>query len=113
MKDGKTLRIEFEFLKGNCKIKRAGKFRLIKETLYKWYGKCSAAGIYPFGSLLQEEALKIKENLKDNWLDSFADCNGWLEKWEAAYGIRQTRVTGKLMMFQSSLWDLESKEYLS
>ena len=32
--------------------------------LYKWYGKCFAAGIYPFGSMLQEEALKIKESLK-------------------------------------------------
>ena len=45
MKDGKKLRIEFEFFKGNYKMKRAGKFSLRNETLCKWYGKCSAAGI--------------------------------------------------------------------
>ena len=95
MKDGKKLRKEFEFFKGNCKTKRAGQFSLINETLYKWYGKCCAAGIYPFGSILQEETLKIKESLKDISLDSFIASNGWLEKWKAAYGIRETRITGE------------------
>ena len=38
LKDGKRLRKEFEFFKGNCKTKRAGQFNLINETLYKWYG---------------------------------------------------------------------------
>ena len=88
LKDGKKLRKEFEFFKGNCKTKRVGQFSLINETLYKWYGKCCAAGIYPFRSMLQEEALKIKESLKDSSLDSFTASNGWLEKWKAAYGIR-------------------------
>ena len=68
---------------------------MINETLYKWYGKCCAAGIYPFGSLLQKEALKIEESLKDSSLDSFAAFKGWLEKWEASYGIPETRITGK------------------
>ena len=94
LKDGKKLRKEFEFSKGNCKMKHAGQFSLINETLYKWYGKCCAAGIYPFGSMLQEEALKIRESLKDSSLDSFTDSNGWLEKWKAAYGIREARITG-------------------
>ena len=35
LKDGKKLRKEFEFFKGNCKTKRAGQFSLINETLYK------------------------------------------------------------------------------
>ena len=43
-------------------------------------GKCCAAGIYPFDSMLQEEALKIKESLNDSSLDSFTASNGWLEK---------------------------------
>ena len=33
LKDGKKLRKEFEFFKGNCKTKRAGQFSLINETL--------------------------------------------------------------------------------
>ena len=35
LKDGKKLRKEFEFFKGNCKSKRAGRFSLINETLFK------------------------------------------------------------------------------
>ena len=45
--------------------------------------------------MLQEEALKIKESLKDSSLDSFTASNGWLEKWKAAYGIQETRITGE------------------
>ena len=43
--------------------------------------------------MLQEEALQIKESLKDSSLDGFTASNGWLEKWNAAYGIRETRIT--------------------
>ena len=45
--------------------------------------------------MLQEEALKIKESLKNNSLDSFSASNGWFEKWKAAYGFRETCITGK------------------
>ena len=70
-----------EFFRGSFKMKCAGQFSLINEILYKWYGKYCATGIYPFGSMLQEEALKIKEGLNDNSLDSFTGSSGWLEKW--------------------------------
>ena len=95
LKDDKTLHKEFKFFKGNCKTKRAGRFNLINQALYKWYGKCCAAGIYPFGSMLQEEVLKIKESLKDSSLDSFTGSNGWLEKWKAMYGIQETNIAGE------------------
>ena len=96
LRDGKKLRKEYEFFKGDCKTKRTGQFMVINEILYKWYGKCCAAGIYPFGSMLQEEALKIKESLNDSSLDSFTASNGWLEKWKSCYGIRETRITGEV-----------------
>ena len=95
LKDGKKLRKEFKFFKGNCKTKCAGQFSLLNETLCKWYGKYCAAGIYPFGSMLQVETLKIKERLKDSSLDSFTASNGWLEKCKAVYGIRETCITGE------------------
>ena len=69
LRDGKKLRKEYEFFKGDCKTKRTGQFMVTNEILYKWYGKCCAAGIYPFGSMLQEEALKIKESLNASSLD--------------------------------------------
>lgn len=45
--------------------------------------------------MIQEEAQIIKESLKDSSLDSFTAFNGWLEKWKAVYGIRETRITGE------------------
>ena len=53
LKDGKKLRKEFEFFKGNCKTKRAGQFSVLNEILYKWYVKCCATGIYPFVSRMR------------------------------------------------------------
>ena len=35
LKEGKKLRKEFRFFKGNCKTKCAGQFSLINEILYK------------------------------------------------------------------------------
>ena len=46
--------------------------------------------------MLQEEALKIKEGLKESSLDSFTASNGWLGKWKAAYGIWETHITGEI-----------------
>ena len=45
--------------------------------------------------MLQEEALKKKESLKDTSLNSFTASNGSLEKWKAAYDIGETRITGE------------------
>ena len=43
--------------------------------------------------MLQEEALKIKESLKDSSFDSSTAFNGWLEKWKVVYGTWDTRIT--------------------
>ena len=78
------------FFKGNYKTKQVGQYNVINDILYTWYGKCCAA---PFGIMLQEGALKIKEMLNDNSLDDFVASNGWLEEWKAQYGIRETRLS--------------------
>ena len=44
----------------------------------------------------QEEVLKVKESLKDSLLDSFTASSGWLENGKAAYGIRETLITGEV-----------------
>ena len=44
--------------------------------LYEWYIKCSQAGIYPDGAMLQEEALKIKTDLNDSNLGDFKALMG-------------------------------------
>ena len=81
--------------KNSLELEGEERFNLINQALYKWYGKCCAAGIYPFGSMLQGEVLKIKESLKDSSLDSFTGSNGWLEKWKAMYGIQETHIAGE------------------
>ena len=61
LKDGKNLRKDFEFFKGNYKKCRHGKYHVINKILYNnWYGKCTSANVYPDGHLLQEKAMEIK-----------------------------------------------------
>ena len=95
LKQSKDIRKEYELFKGNAKTSRVATYSVINEILYKWYGKCCAAGIYPFGRMLQEEALKIKEQLADENLINFTASNGWLESFKARYGIRETRLSGE------------------
>ena len=35
-------------------------------------------------------------NLRGSSLDSLTVSNGWLEKWKAAYGIREMRIIGEV-----------------
>ena len=82
LKDRKKLRKGLELFKGNYKARRASQFSLTNEIFYKQYGRSCSAGISPFGSMLQEKALKIKESLNDNSLDRFTASNGQLEIWK-------------------------------
>ena len=114
--DGKKLRKEFKFFKDNCKTKRAGQFSLINETRYKWYGKFCAAGIYPFGSMLQEEALKKKERKMKNrvWYSrnandvSIPTVKSWIEripKLVRGYELEDIRNMDELGLFFKLLLD--------
>ena len=63
--------------------------------LYEWYIKCSQAGIYPDGAMLQEEALKIKTELNDSNVGDFKASNGSLEHFKKRFGLRQTIIVGE------------------
>lgn len=95
LKNSADLRKDFEFFKGNYKKRRHGKYHTINEILFKWYGKCTAANVYPDGSLLQEEAMEIKKRLNDQQLSDFKASNGWLESWKQSYGVREKRLCGE------------------
>lgn len=92
LKEGNKLRKDFETFKGTYKKRRHGKYHVINEILYHWYGKCTSANIYPDGSLLQIEAMEIKKRLDKEELSEFSASNGWLESWKKTYGIRETRL---------------------
>ena len=64
LKDSKNLRRDYEFFKRSYKKRRYGKYHVINEILYKWYGKCSSANVCPEGLLFQEEAMKIAKRLE-------------------------------------------------
>ena len=36
-------------------------------------------------------------------ITSWTASNGWLEKWKTGYGIRETGITEKRLIFQSPL----------
>ena len=91
LKDGKNLRDDFEFFKGNYKKRRRGKCHVINETLYNWYRKCTSANVYPDWPLLQEEAMGIKRRPKKEKFTGFTASNGWLDSWKQTYGLRENR----------------------
>ena len=52
LKEDKSLRKDFEFFKDNYKKRRYGKYHVINEILYNWYGKCASVNVYPDRPLL-------------------------------------------------------------
>ena len=91
-KMGKNLRKDFDFFKGNYKKRRHGKYHVINEILYNWYGKCTSANAYPDGPPLQEEALEIKRILDKEEFAGFTAWNGWLDSWKQTYGVKEKRL---------------------
>ena len=45
--------------------------------------------------MLQEEAMLIKERINEDELAIFTASNGWLERFNVTYGLRETRITGE------------------
>ena len=95
MKDGKNLRKDFEIFKGNYKKRLHGKYHVINEILYNWYGKCTSANVCPDVPLLQEEAMEIKRRLNKEEFASFTASNGWLDSWKQTYGAKWKRLCGE------------------
>ena len=92
------MRKDFEFFKGTYNTLwniPHGKYHILKEILYNWYGKCTSANIYPNGALLQEEVIEIKKILVKEALNDFTALNGWLESWKKTYGVREKRLCGE------------------
>ena len=64
LKENKDLQRDYEFFKGSYKKHRHGKYHVINEILYKWYGKCTRANVHLGGPLLQEETMEIAKRLE-------------------------------------------------
>ena len=71
LKQGKTMRKDFEFFKGAYRKRHDRKHHILNEMLYNWYGKCARA-------LLQEKAMEIKKILDKEEQNDFTASNGWL-----------------------------------
>lgn len=74
---------------------RYGKYREINEILFEWYKKCCASNIFPNGVMLKEEAICIKEKLKNSDYDDFGASDGWLDGWKSSYSIKERRIVGE------------------
>ena len=95
LNDGKNLRKDFKFFNGNYKKRCHGKYHVINEILYSWYGKCTSVNVYPDGPLLQEEGMGIKRRLDKEKLAGFTASNRWLDSWKQTYGVRKKRLCGE------------------
>ena len=78
LEDGRNLRKDFKFFKGNYQKRRHIKYHVINEILYNWYGKCTSGNIYPEKPLLQDEAMEIKRRLNKEESPGFTASNGRL-----------------------------------
>ena len=107
IKNEGSIRKEYEEFKGNLKRKRKCQFNDINEILYKWFKKCCAASICPDRRMLKEEAMEIKKCLGKAEFKNFTAANGWLEKWQVSYGVRERKVNseaGEVAEYQISAW---------
>ena len=62
LKDGRNLRKDFEFFKGNYQKRRHVKYHVVNEILYNWYGKCTSANIYREKPFFKKKLWRSKED---------------------------------------------------
>ena len=77
------------FVKKAKKRNRHGKYHKLNEILFEWYKRCSASNIYPNSAMLKEEAMAIKEQLKNSDFDDFRASDGWLDRWKTTYSVKE------------------------
>ena len=112
LKNKQMLREQYEnFHDKTKKSSRPGKYKVVSDILYKWYQKCCSSNFYPYGPLLKEETMEIKNQLQNSDLDCFVASDKWLEKWEATYAIKEKRIIGEGGMCQRKLCRLELNDY--
>ena len=74
------LREQYEHFHDKTKKRsRPGKYKVIN-NFYEWYQKRCSSNFYRNGSLLEEEAMEIKNQLQNSELDGLVASDGWLEK---------------------------------
>jgi len=96
LKDEKKLREQHEMFREKAKKRnRHGKYHKLNEILFEWYKRCCASNIYPNGAMLKEEAMAIKEQLKNSDFDDFRASDGWLDRWKTTYSVKERRIVGE------------------
>ena len=96
LKNEKKIREQHEmFCEKSKKRNRHGKYHKINEILFEWYKRCCASNIYPNGVMLKEEAMAIKEQLRNSDFDDFSASDGWLDYWKTTYSVKERRIVGE------------------
>ena len=96
LKNEKKIREQHEmFCEKSKKRNRHGKYHKINEILFEWYKICCASNIYPNGVMLKEEAMAIKEQLRNSDFDDFSASDGWLDYWKTTYSVKERRIVGE------------------
>lgn len=62
-------------------------YEKVSEALYLWFTQHREKGILISGPILQEKALKFRNELNEGD-PTFTVSVGWLDRWKKRYGIR-------------------------
>ena len=76
----------------HAKRKPSSKYSDVNQAVWDWYTMCRNSNIPVSGSMLQEEATLIAENLE---ISDFVASNGWLEKFKRKYSNYNKMVAGE------------------
>ena len=83
VKNEASLIAEYENFQGKgfkyLKRENHQKYKAINIILRKWFKKCVASGIYVSDSLINEEAMNIKQLLNNADLSDFKPSEAWLD----------------------------------
>lgn len=69
-------------------------YEKVSEALFLWFTQNRDKGVPMSGPILQEKALKFRNELNEGEPD-FTASVGWLDRWKKRYGIRQLNVCGE------------------
>ncbi len=71
------------------KRNRESKYSDLNEALHAWFCLAVSKNVYPDASILKEKALEIAGRLG---CDEFKGSNGWLDRWNKRYNVRQMKL---------------------
>lgn len=93
LKEKEVILTEYENnMQSGKKRVRSAKYSDVNEALWEWYTRCRESNIPVDGTMLQQEALLIAEELG---ITGFTTSNGWLQRFKQRYNLQKMANAGE------------------